>query len=374
MSENIKINFEDLDLIDVLNQLSDAVYLTDTDRTILFWNRQAEVITGWNSSEVIGRCCSEGILAHIDTKGRPLCSTDYCPLYRAIVTKHPSQEPIRIYALTKSRGRICVSVSVAPLFNHDGEVIGGIEVFRDETEAIRQQTVAVQIQESINNVNRCIDPRLEFSLVQEAKDELTGDFCNVYKVNEDKYGMVVCDVVGHGVPAALVTTMIHAFLYKNAAMWDVPSAMLRMLNERMCELNNSDVNCTIALARICLKTMKCTVSVAGAPPVVCFRDGSPVWIGAEGGVPCGYFDSAEYSEATYDIKKGDRIVLHSDGCVEITMPDGELLGYEKFYKKIGALTGVDENDALAAFKNQLIVDSDEIRLGDDFSILSTRIK
>ena len=188
-------NFESVDYVDVLNQLSDAVYLTDTNRIIKFWNKQAELITGWSRSEVIGKACRDNILAHIDTKGRSLCNSEFCPLLRAITTKQPSDEPIKLYALTKSGKRICVSVSVAPLLNFDKEVIGGIEVFRDESVTIRQNTIAANIQQSIVNINKFSDSRLEFGVVQEAKDEVSGDFCNIYKINKDKFGMVVSGVI-----------------------------------------------------------------------------------------------------------------------------------------------------------------------------------
>ena len=46
----------------LLNSLADGVYITDTNRKILFWNRAAERITGWSAAEVVGRSCHDSLL------------------------------------------------------------------------------------------------------------------------------------------------------------------------------------------------------------------------------------------------------------------------------------------------------------------------
>ena len=56
-------------LEEVLNLVSDGVYVVDTRRRILFWNRSAEQITGFPREEVEGRSCSENILVHVFTAG-----------------------------------------------------------------------------------------------------------------------------------------------------------------------------------------------------------------------------------------------------------------------------------------------------------------
>ena len=59
--------------------LNDGVYFVDPERKITFWNKAAERITGFDSEEVIGRCCSENILVHVDFQGTNLCING-CPL------------------------------------------------------------------------------------------------------------------------------------------------------------------------------------------------------------------------------------------------------------------------------------------------------
>lgn len=117
-----------------LLSVNDGVYLTDTERRIIFWNRACQKITGYSPGEVLGRRCSDNILCHVDLDGNRLCESDLCPLYRSIVTGQPGKGPLTVRALRRDRSRISVEVSVAPLFGEDGSVIGGVEVFRDVTE------------------------------------------------------------------------------------------------------------------------------------------------------------------------------------------------------------------------------------------------
>ena len=111
---------------ELLNALPDGAYITDVNRKILFWNDAAERITGWRASEVVGRSCQDSLLVHVDKDGNRLCGHDTCPLHRSIVTHQPSEEPLLVFAKCKSERRLPVEVSVAPITNANGEVIGGI--------------------------------------------------------------------------------------------------------------------------------------------------------------------------------------------------------------------------------------------------------
>ena len=66
-----------IDLIDV------GVYFVDPERTITYWNKGAEAITGFSSEEVMGRCCSDNILTHVNDQGNNLC-LGICPLEMSI--------------------------------------------------------------------------------------------------------------------------------------------------------------------------------------------------------------------------------------------------------------------------------------------------
>ena len=112
---------------DLTEQLYDGVYFVNPERKILFWNRQAEKITGYRASEVVGKFCHDNILRHIDAQGRLLCLT-MCPLVACIKKKRPCAK--RVYLRRKDGVRLPVDIHTAPV-SHEGKIIGAIEVFRD---------------------------------------------------------------------------------------------------------------------------------------------------------------------------------------------------------------------------------------------------
>ncbi len=118
-------------LVQVLDQVSDGIYITDTERHIVFWNRAAEKITGYNQDEVLGKLCANDILNHTDLAGNKLCGKELCPLYRAMQTGEPLYSPLTVKALHKDGRRLVVEVGITPLQSPTGDVIGGIEIFRD---------------------------------------------------------------------------------------------------------------------------------------------------------------------------------------------------------------------------------------------------
>ncbi len=120
----------------VFNQIKDGVYITDPDRRILFWNKAAEEITGYSQEEVLGKKCADNLLVHTDLAGNKLCSTDLCPLHKAISYEKATTEPLIVKALHKNGSRVMVEVSLAALHSASGELIGGIEIFRDVSEKI----------------------------------------------------------------------------------------------------------------------------------------------------------------------------------------------------------------------------------------------
>ena len=114
----------------ILDSLGDGVYVTDVDRRIVYWNRAAEQITGWSAQDMVGRHCFDSLLSHVDKDGHELCGKEYCPLHRSIVTGASSGVPL-VFAKRKDGRRTPVQVTVAPIRNAAGEIIGGVEAFRD---------------------------------------------------------------------------------------------------------------------------------------------------------------------------------------------------------------------------------------------------
>jgi len=140
-------NLQQIGAPEILDALADGAYITNRNRKIVFWSRAAERITGWSAAEVVGHSCSDNLLVHTDKDGHQLCGFEHCPLHRAISTGQMSSEPVLVFAQHKHGHRVPVEVSVAPLRDKDGNTLGGVEIFRDLTDAVQDLRRAKVIQE-----------------------------------------------------------------------------------------------------------------------------------------------------------------------------------------------------------------------------------
>jgi len=116
----------------ILDCINDGVFTVDHEWIVTSFNQAAEKITGIRSKEAIGRPCCEVFRANI-------CESD-CALRRTLETGRP-QVNQHVYIMTAQGKRIPISVSTAPLRDENGDLMGGVETFRDLTlvEELRKQ-------------------------------------------------------------------------------------------------------------------------------------------------------------------------------------------------------------------------------------------
>jgi len=109
----------------ILNSISDGVFTINTDWEITSFNRAAELITGIQKKDAVGQKCFEVFKSN-------MCEKD-CPLKRTMKTGKPLINKTG-YCISKSGGRIPISVSTALLKDENGTILGGAETFRDLSE------------------------------------------------------------------------------------------------------------------------------------------------------------------------------------------------------------------------------------------------
>ncbi len=115
---------------DLIDNLDAGVYFVDRSRNITYWNKAAERITGFPADAVIGRSCSANILRHIDAGGTDLCESA-CPLVETITEGNP--HVAEVYLHHRDGHRVPVSVRASPIRDKEGQVIGAVELFTDNS-------------------------------------------------------------------------------------------------------------------------------------------------------------------------------------------------------------------------------------------------
>ena len=130
----------------LLDCLFDGVYFVDLNRRITFWNSAAERITGYSRADVIGNCCADNLLRHIDGKGCELC-LEGCPLSETIFDGKTREASIYLHHALGHR--VPVSVRTSPVRNDNGEIIGAVEIFSDNSTSLQIMHEYEQLKQAV---------------------------------------------------------------------------------------------------------------------------------------------------------------------------------------------------------------------------------
>jgi phosphoserine phosphatase RsbU/P len=358
----------------ILDSLNDGLYVTDRDRRILYWSKSAERITGWSSEEVVGSRCHDDILNHLDKDGRRLCGEEFCPLYRSMCTDTRSSSPVIVFGRGKSGNRVPMAVSVAPIHDADGKVIGGVETFTDFAETYDDLERAKRIQTLSLEHDLPSDGRVEFSPYYLPHDIIGGDYYCIRQLDADHYCFFLADVMGHGVAAALHTMHLNALWSRHYHTLRQPAEFARLLNRDLCRIVRDESFATALCGIVDVVSRKVRVASAGGPPLVLLHlDGRVTQVEIPG-LPFGLTATAEYDERELVCEPGDTLLMYTDGAVEIEDADGKMLGTEGLMKILSGLGYPEKVIRIEPLQRALLKISNGIRLVDDLTLLELRFK
>jgi len=158
---------------------------------------------------------------------------------------------------------------------------------------------------------------LEISSLYIPMESIGGDFYDYFTINEDEIGLFICDVSGHGVPAALVSSMIKIIFdhQEHAAL--SPTLLLSNINQRLLERVERNF-VTASYTVINSNEKKCLLGNAGHPPmIVLSKDENEIKSYRPKGRILGQFSKINAQSMEVTIKSGDRIILYTDGIIEV---------------------------------------------------------
>ena len=245
----------------------------------------------------------------------------------------------------------------------------------------RDLDAAARIQKSLLPRDLPQNDAVDFAWIFRPCDELAGDIFNVFQLAPDNIGFYLLDVVGHGLPAALLSVTLSRFispstsssaLFPRAASESPflsPSKVASALNEQFPMDAIGQQYFTLLYGCLNLSTLEMQYVAAGHPgPVVIPANDAPRIVQVKG-YPIGLVDQPEYSDGHLSLSPGDRVMIYSDGVLDCQNPDGEHFGEARL---IGAVNERRESldDYVRSIDNHLVTWCGGRTPDDDISLLA----
>ncbi|MBR3738564.1 MAG: SpoIIE family protein phosphatase [Eubacterium sp.] len=160
--------------------------------------------------------------------------------------------------------------------------------------------------------------------------EVGGDFYNFFLVDDDHLGVVIADVSGKGVPAALFMMVTNILVVEIARLGLTPAEVLTNVNNRICAHNEADMFVTVWLGILEISTGKMIASNAGHDDPVVYRKGENFeFFKEKRSLVVGAVSGINYKNYEIQLNKGDKLFLYTDGLPEATDKDNNMFTLER---------------------------------------------
>ncbi len=251
------------------------------------------------------------------------------------------------------------------------------KVTADKERIATELSVATQIQTSMLP---CIFPafpeREDFDVYASmlAAKEVGGDFYDFFLIDDTHLGIVIADVSGKGVPAALFMVIAKTLIKNHAQMGKRPSEVFETVNNQLCENNEAGMFVTAFMGILNLGTGQFTYVNAGHNAPLVQRDGRFEWLRAKAGFVLAGMEGIRYREAELTLHPGERLFLYTDGVTEATSGAQELYGDARLYETLNRTLPLSLPDTLHAVKQDIDAFVGDAPQFDDITMLVLEYK
>lgn len=242
------------------------------------------------------------------------------------------------------------------------------EISRDLSSAKKLQDFFINSR-SLNHQENPIEG-LKQSFIYNPCQEIGGDFLNLVELGHQKYGLVIADVMGHGITAALATGAFKSafsIMIKDAA--ENPTLLLASLNNHFFK----DISSLFASCIYCYLDMKkreITIARAGHYFPVFYKEKENNLVDMKmQGTALGIKKHAHYEQIIYSLEKGDKILFFTDGIIEQKNSKGEMYSEERLQRNFLHLAQKGQENILARIEKDLDRYSSLEKKDDDITLL-----
>lgn len=205
--------------------------------------------------------------------------------------------------------------------------------------------------------------------------EVGGDFYDYFLIDDDHLGIVIADVSGKGIPAALFMMASKIILQSVAMLGNSPAEVLSKTNEALCSNNEAEMFVTVWIGILELSTGKLTAANAGHEfPAIMSPDGNFELYKDKHGFVLGGMDGLKYQEYELTLEPGAKVFLYTDGVPEATNANNELFGTDRMVEALNSSSNTTPEDVLKNVRAAVDTFVEEAEQFDDLTMLCLEYK
>lgn len=237
--------------------------------------------------------------------------------------------------------------------------------------------LATRIQaDMLPNIFPAFPEREEFDIyaTMTPAKEVGGDFYDFFLIDDNHLGMVMADVSGKGVPAALFMMMSKILVNNFAMMGGSPAKVLEQTNAQICKNNDEEMFVTVWFGVLDIETGKVTAANAGHEyPIIRKANGEFELLRDKHGFVIGGMDGMKYKEYEFTLEKGGTLFLYTDGVAEATNAENQLFGTERMLAALNAEPEADPKKLLENMKKSVDEFVGDAPQFDDLTMLGVKL-
>jgi sigma-B regulation protein RsbU (phosphoserine phosphatase) len=199
--------------------------------------------------------------------------------------------------------------------------------------------------------------------------EVGGDFYDFFLIDEDTLVVLIADVSGKGVPAALFMVIAKILIKNNAQHGLCPHEVFEMVNDLLCKDNTEGMFVTAFMGYLDIPSGKFTCANAGHNPPLVKRGDNFEWLKIKRGLVLGGMENMFYKEEEAALRPGDMLYLYTDGVTEAVNPEKELFGEDRLMEAVTACREADLQKFTSFVKQKIDAFAGDAEQADDITML-----
>ncbi|MBR1508171.1 MAG: SpoIIE family protein phosphatase [Eubacterium sp.] len=203
--------------------------------------------------------------------------------------------------------------------------------------------------------------------------EVGGDFYDFFLIDKNKLCMVIADVSGKGIPAALFMMRSKTAIRSYAEMGEPPSVIFENTNNNLCEGNDAEMFVTAWIGILDLTTGHMVCANAGHEyPAIKKADGEYELVKRKHSVALAVMEGMSFAEYELDLMPGDSIFVYTDGVPEATDENEKQYGTERMINVLNAVKDEPQEGILKTMRQDLFAYMDKVDQFDDITMLGLK--